>query len=294
MGLYHLLDQPNTAGTGAHYYKTRNGPGIKAIVLHGTAGRDDRDMLGIDTSVDGELRYLTVRKDWVSFHSVSDSDSHRRVIPDSYTGAHCKGYNSTTIGHEFCRREMDWRNDPSRWVEAVLRQGAESLRDRARALGIPLRQAKKWELDQAIAKDGPPVGFIQHGTLDPDRRTDVGQVKLSDGSRIDTFPWKRFFELMGAPNFILGGWPLPDDHWFGEPSSDPRNHSGYWERDQEGVRDIQEGFARRGWSNVKVTGRFSAEDGDRVNAFRVRVMKTSPGRRVTKDVYRAIDKLPAT
>ncbi len=293
MGEYHLLDRPNTAGTGLHFYRTRNGPGVKAFMLHGTAGRDDRDLLGIDTSVDGELRYLTIRKDWVSFHSVSDSDSRRLVIPDSYTGAHCKGYNSTTVGHEFCRREMDWRNDPSEWIEAVLRQGADCLRDRALALRIPLRVATKAELDYAIRNDKPPVGFIEHGTCDPDRRTDVGQVKRTDGSRIYTFPWKRFFELMGAPNFIRGRWPLPDDHWFGEPSRDPRNHSGYHERDREGVRDVQEGLARRGWRNVKVTGRFSAEDGDRVNAFRIRVMKTTPGRTVTKAVYRAIDKMPA-
>ncbi len=96
-----------------------------------------------------------------------------------------------------------------------------------------------------------------------------------------------------VPNFIWGAWPLPDDHWFGEESSDSRCHSGYYERDREGVRDIQEGLKRRGWSGVEVTGRFSKEDGDRVEKFRAaRAARLGRGRTVTKAVYRAIDKEP--
>ncbi len=191
---YWLLENPNTAGTGLHYYKTRKG-GVKGFVIHCTAGPQDRDMEGRDDSVAAELRYLRKRSDPVSFHSISDSDNEVRIIPDSYTGFHCRGYNSNTVGHEICKREMNWKDDPAEWVTATLWQTAKCIAPRVKTLRLPLRKATKAELDRAIARNGLPVGFVGHYQLDPTRRSDPGLV-----NGVDTFPWKRFFGMIAQIN----------------------------------------------------------------------------------------------
>lgn len=73
-----------------------------------------------------------------------------------------------------------------------------------------------------------------------------------------------------APKF-----PLPDGHWYGEESSDPRNHSGYYKSDQAGIRKWQTKMKDRGWSiavdgifgpgSAKVASQFQREKGLRVD-----------------------------
>jgi len=41
------------------------------------------------------------------------------------------------------------------------------------------------------------------------------------------------------PKPVAPGYPLPVDHWYGVKSSNPRNHSGYWEQDRPAIRLIQ-------------------------------------------------------
>lgn len=43
-------------------------------------------------------------------------------------------------------------------------------------------------------------------------------------------------------------YPLPDGHWFGPESADPRNHSGYWAADRSNIRKIRDRLQGRGWS----------------------------------------------
>lgn len=71
-----------------------------------------------------------------------------------------------------------------------------------------------------------------------------------------------------APKF-----PLPAGHWYGPESANPKNHSGYYKKDQAGIRKYQQQMRARGWSGIgevdgifgdkayKVTKQFQAEKG---------------------------------
>lgn len=56
-----------------------------------------------------------------------------------------------------------------------------------------------------------------------------------------------------APRFRL-----PNGHWYGPESSNPKNHSGYWEADRAGIRMWQTQMkTERGWTGIgKIDGRF--------------------------------------
>ena len=51
-----------------------------------------------------------------------------------------------------------------------------------------------------------------------------------------------------APKF-----PLPSDHWYGPESSSRKNHSGYYAKDREGIKQFQRKLKSRGWS-ISVDG----------------------------------------
>src|SRR5690606_37142212 len=46
-------------------------------------------------------------------------------------------------------------------------------------------------------------------------------------------------------------FPLPDGHWYGVESKDPRNHSGFYKKDQPGIKKYQTQMAVvRGWRGM--------------------------------------------
>lgn len=58
------------------------------------------------------------------------------------------------------------------------------------------------------------------------------------------------------PVVVAPGFPLPAGQWFGPPSTDPRNHSGYyWPSDRPGIATYQRRMQERGW-RIGVTGVF--------------------------------------
>lgn len=73
-----------------------------------------------------------------------------------------------------------------------------------------------------------------------------------------------------APKF-----PLPAGHWYGVESKNPKNHSGYWEKDRPGIKQWQAQMKRRGWrlspdgyfgeASRRVCRQFQAEKGLRVD-----------------------------
>lgn len=186
---YYLLDHPNPHGP--HFYVTRRGT-VKAIVVHITAGLEDLDATN-DQSAENTARYAATTDRPVSWHSGSDSDTAFDLLPASYTAFQCRGYNSTTYGHEISKADPDWRDAPEPWRTRTIGLAGRHLGAKARQMGIPIRKATKAELDHAIATDGPPVGFIGHHVLDEGRRLDPGLV-----GAVDTFPWGDF--LAAASN----------------------------------------------------------------------------------------------
>ena len=181
-----LLANPNPHGP--HYYPSRRGT-VLAIVVHVTAGLEDLD--GNDGSAEATARYAATTTRPVSWHSGSDTDSAFDLLPADYTAFHCQGYNSRTYGHEISKRTADWRSMAPSWIDATLHQAARHLAVKARELGVPLRHATRQEVNDAIARNGPPVGVVGHHQLDPARRFDPGLI-----GNVDTFPWASFLELV--------------------------------------------------------------------------------------------------
>ena len=186
----YLLDRKVTGPT--KWYPTRRRP-VLAIVVHVTAGLEDLDGAA-DHSAERTAAYCASTDRAVSWHSGSDSDSSLALLPASHTAWHCQGYNSVTYGHEISKTHPDWRTMPPEWTAATLGHAAGILGLRARELGVPVRHATRADLDDAIARDGPPVGFLGHAELDPARRRDPGLV-----ARLDTFPWSTFLRLVATP-----------------------------------------------------------------------------------------------
>lgn len=66
-----------------------------------------------------------------------------------------------------------------------------------------------------------------------------------------------------APKF-----PLDDGEWYGMESPNPKNHSGYWEDDRPNIRRWQTQMKKvRGWSAIKITGRFTGRDREVLEQF---------------------------
>lgn len=184
---YYLLDRPTRR---KNWYTTRRSI-IRAFVIHCTAGLEDLD--GVDDhSAEATARYAANTDRAASWHSGSDTDSHLPLLPDSYTAFHCKGYNSSTVGHEISKTHVNWAIMPRSWVLKTLRQAALSVAPRAVKLGIPFKKITKAEFDRGAK------GFLSHGELDRDRRSDPGWVTRY----VDTFPWDEFFAICRE---VVGG-----------------------------------------------------------------------------------------
>lgn len=50
------------------------------------------------------------------------------------------------------------------------------------------------------------------------------------------------------PQSAAPGFPLPQDHWFGLPNRDARNHSGYWAGDRPHIATFTSKLHARGWN----------------------------------------------
>lgn len=195
---YYLIDHKNP--NGEHYYRSRRGT-VLAIVVHITSGLEDLD--GVDDhSAENTARYAATTDRQVSWHSGNDTDSSLDLLPSSYTAFHCQGFNSRTYGHEISKKHPDWRGMDPLWIARTLGRAAAHLAPKAAELGIPIRKARRADLEAAIAINAAPVGFIGHWELDPGRRSDPGRV-----GQLDTFPWDPFLAALRGP----GTQPQEDD-----------------------------------------------------------------------------------
>ena len=254
---YPLLANPNR-----HFYTTRRSP-ILGIVLHVTAGLED--FTPPDDGAEATVRYGLRNSRPASWHGIVDSDSIIDCLPDTYTAFHVIGYNSGTLGLEIANRDARWTGKPEPWVGNTLRNAATWCAPRVKKYSLPVRLSTRAEVDRAIAA-GRPFGFAYHSALDPKRRIDPGK----------DFPWDRFAGFLSGTKpstlRVKGPYPLPKGHWYGPESSDPRNHSGFWKRDRQGISQIQ---AEVGAS---VDGRYGPDTKRAVSAWQAAHAMTPSGR----------------
>lgn len=186
-GGWALEDNPNK-----RYYSTRNGWPILMVCMHITDGI--ADYTPPDLSAESTAQYGMTTTNQASWHVVIDSDSIIPCLRDSRSawaqGVTGYQFNNPGLAVEIATKGTDWRTKPAWWVEQALRNVAVWLAPRVVRYNIPLRVERNRDTVQAKILAREPVGFTNHGDLDPANRTDPGLV----GSlRIDTFPWEQLF-----------------------------------------------------------------------------------------------------
>ncbi|MBA9002000.1 peptidoglycan recognition protein family protein [Thermomonospora cellulosilytica] len=131
------------------------------------------------------------------------------------------------------------------------------------------RKAIRWLYDEACRRAGRRLKILGHrdvySTSCPGNELYAwvrkGMPVTGSSSPAPSKPSKPSRPGTAAPPF-----PLPDGHWFGPESSDPRNHSGYWAKDRPHIEKLQRRLADRGW-RIKVTGRYDDRTAAVVKAF---------------------------
>ena len=111
-----------------------------------------------------------------------------------------------------------------------------------------VKAVKKWQKANGLVADGI-FGDKSWGVLNGGKAKKPSSPKKSS-----------------APKF-----PLPKGHWYGEESSNSKNHSGYYARDRTGIKQFQSKLKSRGWTisadgrfgqqTKKVVGQYQAEKG---------------------------------
>lgn len=166
MPSYFLLDHVNPHGP--HFYSTRKNA-LTCVVLHVTAGLQDSDMVGPDTSAENTAKYAAQTERAVSWHGGSDSDTFLYLLPPSYTAFHCRGLNSRSYGWEMSKKDVVWATQGAAWVSATLRNTAKGLAPIVREFAIPLVRISLAEANKGVK------GFIYHSDADSTRRSDPGK-----------------------------------------------------------------------------------------------------------------------
>lgn len=125
---------------------------------------------------------------------------------------------------------------------------------------------KKWQ------KEGLGyTGKKADGFFGPDSFEDTKALQRAHGftgKDVDGKVGPKTWKLAGKPKpkSKAPAFPLPSGHWYGPESKNPKNHSGFWEKDRAGIKQLQQKLKDRGW-RIGVTGRYDDQTYKVVTAF---------------------------
>ena len=115
------------------------------------------------------------------------------------------------------------------------------------------------------------TGKKADGLFGPDTERDTIALQVAHGFRgkdVDGIVGPKTWALAGKkpPKPKAPEFPLPSGHWYGPESKNPRNHSGYYMKDQAGIRQLQQRLKDRGWK-IGVDGLYGDQTYKVVTAF---------------------------
>lgn len=177
MGTYLEDNPPRTR----QYHQPRRAKPTGLIVVH--TAESALDMIGADTGAEDVARFIQLRTDFGSYHTIVDSDSRVRLVPfDAEAYGDRTGSNSFAIHISFACKAAGWADMSPVRVGAFIRQGAVAAAEAAKWLknvhGVTVPSLR---ITKAQSDAGVP-GFISHALRDPARRSDPGA----------DFPWVAF------------------------------------------------------------------------------------------------------
>lgn len=169
-----------------------------------------------------------------------------------------------------------WDNmDPARvpWNDAQMDTLVDIAVEAHRKKGIPLRRCRTWD-DPGFGghhdfKEWNPnshtcPGQARYGQVDVILSRARAIVAGQPGDGPKRRPGRR---PMRKPAAKAPVFPLPRGHWFGPPSKDSRNHSGYYSQaDRDKLVVWQRRMVQRGWK-LEATGKFGLSTEAVVRSF---------------------------
>jgi hypothetical protein len=163
---FYLLDNlPVTR----QFHPSRNAPLTGGIILHTT--ESVMDTVGPDTGAENVAAFIARRSDYGSYHTLVDSDSTVRLVPDTYTAFHVaeSGYNSRTFGLSFACRSTDLNPD-SAWTQAAMKRAAAELVRFWRENGFDPAACARFRPASELLSG---AGISTHGEAQPRDRSDA-------------------------------------------------------------------------------------------------------------------------
>lgn len=183
MGVY-LEDHPPES---AQYRAERRAEVSGGIVVHDT--ESPADLVGPDGGAEAVASFISTRSDPGSYHTLFDSDSILRLGRYEWEMfGEGTGGNRWAIHIAAAYRKAQWPNLPPDFRHRTLVNAARAAADAARwvraTTGIVVPAIKISPADYRARRPG----FLGHGDIDPDRRTDPGWSKND---------WLTFLQLYG-------------------------------------------------------------------------------------------------